>query len=232
MKKQKEENNYILLDNKNKLRKLENFYVNATFDNINELVELKKTQVVEKLQEFQDKYVKIHEDKYGNETPVVNPYLISTYFFKSINPLSSKIPTYNAERLSIVWDLYMYLIEQVNMNIAPFQPSLSHFAKFAGITLNTLNAYKNSGDEDMIIVCEKIYDECFNSNMSLAQNKIFNERTTLSRMKIENKVVEQVQPQVKVNVNTKVDLNEINKRLEEIKKFNVKVVELDKKRKK
>lgn len=225
MKKQKEENNYIMFNNKNKLRELENFYVNATFDNLNELVELKKNEIVQKIE-------KIQEENENSEQFKTNPYLISTYFFKSINPLSSKIPAYNAERLSIVWDLYMYLIEQVNINLATFQPSLSHFAKFAGITLNTLNAYKNSGDEDMITVCEKIYDECFNGNMSLAQNKIFNERTTLSRMKIENKVVEQTQPQVKVNVNTKVNLDEINKRLEELKKFNVKVVELDKKRKK
>lgn len=50
-------------------------------------------------------------------------------------------------------------------------------------------------------------------------------------MKIENQVVEKVQPTVRVNVDTKVDLNEINKRLEEIKKFNGKIIDLDREKK-
>lgn len=231
MKKIEENNNYIMLDNKNKIRELQNFYVNAEIENLPQIIEEKKNDIVSKLDEFQNKYVQINFDKYGNETKVVNPYLISTYFFKSINPISSKIPRYSAEKLSIVWDFYMYLIEQVNMNIAPFQPSLTHFAKFAGISLSTINSYKNCGDEDMMNLCDKIYDECFNGNMSLAQTGTLREKSTMSRMKIENQVVEKTQPTVRVNVDTKVDLNEINKRLEEIKNFNKKIVELDKKRK-
>ena len=231
MSKLKEENNYIMLDNKNKVRELQNFYVNGQIDNLPTIVESKKKDIVNELVDFQNKYVQVKYDKYGNEEKIVNPYLISTYFFKTINPLSSKIPKYNAEKLSIVWDLYMYLVEQVNMEIAPFQPTLTHFAKFAGISLSTINSYKNCGDEDMMILCEKIYDECFNGNMSLAQTGNLREKSTMSRMKIENQVVEQPKPNVNVNVSTKVDLNEINKRLEEIKNFNKKVVELDNKKK-
>ena len=231
MKKIKEDNNYIMLDNKNKIRDLQNFYVNAEIENLPQIVEEKKEEIVNKLDEFQNKYVQIKVDRFGNEEKIINPYLISTYFFKTINPLSSKIPTYSAEKLAIVWDLYMYLIEQVNMNIAPFQPTLTHFAKFAGISLTTINSYKNCGDEDMMNLCEKIYDECFNGNMSLAQMGTLREKSTMSRMKIENQVVEKVQPTVRVNMEAKVDLNEINKRLEEIKNFNKKVIELDKNKK-
>ena len=226
----KEENNYIMLENKNKIRKLEKFYVDGQLDNLPTLVEKKKNELISKIDEFQNKYVQINVDKFGNETKIVNPYLISTYFFKSINPISSKNPQYSAEKLSIVWDLYMYLIEQVNMNIGIFQPSLSHFAKFAGISMSTLASYKNSGDEDMMILCDKIYDECFNGNISLAQTGQLREKSTITRMKIENQVVEKVNPNVNVNVETKVDLDEINKRLEEIKKFNSKIVEIDKRR--
>lgn len=229
--KTKENNNYIMLDNKNKIRELQNFYVNAEFENLPQIVENKKNELVDKLTEFQNNYVQIKVDRNGNEEKIVNPYLISTYFFKTINPLSSKMPIYSAEKLAIVWDLYMYLIEQVNMNIAPFQPSLTHFAKFAGISLSTINSYKNCGDEDMMNLCEKIYDECFNGNMSLAQTGNLREKSTMSRMKIENQVVEKVQPTVRVNVDTKVNLDEINKRLEEIKNFNKKVIELDKNKK-
>jgi len=231
MRKSKEENNYIMMENKNQVRELQNFYVNGQIDNLPTIVEAKKQELVNKLTEFQENYVKTNLDKYGNPIKVVNPYLVSTYFFKTINPISSKIPKYNAEKLSIVWDLYMYLIEQVNMEIAPFQPTLSHFAKFAGISLTTMANYKTCGDEDMMILCEKIYDECFNGNMSLAQTGNLSEKSTISRMKIENQVVEQPKPNVNVTVSTKVDLNEINKRLEEIKKFNKKIVELDKKKK-
>ena len=231
MRKSKEENNYIMMENKNQVRELQNFYVNGQIDNLPTIVEAKKKEIVNKLTEFQENYVKTISDKYGNPIKVVNPYLVSTYFFKTINPISSKIPKYNAEKLSIVWDLYMYLVEQVNMEITPFQPTLSHFAKFAGISLATIANYKTCGDEDMMILCEKIYDECFNGNMSLAQTGNLSEKSTISRMKIENQVVEQPKPNVNVTVSTKVDLNEINKRLEEIKKFNKKVVELDKKKK-
>ena len=231
MRKSKEENNYIMMENKNQVRELQNFYVNGQIDNLPTIVEAKKKEIVDKLTEFQENYVKTISDKYGNPIKIVNPYLVSTYFFKTINPISSKIPKYNAEKLSIVWDLYMYLVEQVNMEITPFQPTLSHFAKFAGISLTTIANYKTCGDEDMMILCEKIYDECFNGNMSLAQTGNLSEKSTISRMKIENQVVEQPKPNVNVTVSTKVDLNEINKRLEEIKKFNKKVVELDKKKK-
>lgn len=228
----KQTNKEIQKKNQNDLRVLEEFYVNGKVDNMLELVEERKKEVVNEIILFQEKYVKTRIDKYGNEEKIVNPYLISTYFFKSINPLYSKNPTYNAEKLSIVWELYMYLVEQVNMQIAPFQPTLTHFAKFAGISLQTLTNYRNSGDEDMMNVCEKIYDECFNGNVSLAQTGLLKEKTTMSRMKIENQVVEKAQPQVSVNLEANVDLNEINKRLEEIKKFNTKVIELDKKKEK
>lgn len=225
----KERNKEIQLENKKKVRDLQKFYVDAQLDDMEILVEAKKNEIVSKLDEFQKKYVEIKYDKYGNKEKMVNPYLISTYFFKSINPLTSKIPTYSAEKLSIVWNLYMYLIEQVNMNIVPFQPTLTHFAKFSGISLSTLSNYKNNGDEDMMNLCEKIYDECFNGNVSLAQTGNLNEKSTMSRMKIENQVQEKITPQVRFNVETKVDLDEINKRLEEIKKFNKKVSSLEKK---
>lgn len=219
----KEQNDYIKLENKNNLTKLENFYVNAQFDNLPEVVEEKKKDIVDKLSEFQKKYVQINEDRQGNKYKIVNPYLISTYFFKSINPLSNTEPIYNSEKLAIVWDLYMYLVEQVNMNIDTFNPTLSHFAKFAGISLNTLRNYRNSGDKQMCILLDKIYDETMDSNFTLAQNARLKEKTTALRLKIENEIVEQpVQKQV-VNINANLDLDKINSRITELANFNKKV---------
>ena len=83
MSKLKEENNYIMLDNKNKVRELQNFYVNGQIDNLPTIVESKKKKIVNELVDFQNKYVQVKYDKYGNEEKIVNPYLISTYFFKT-----------------------------------------------------------------------------------------------------------------------------------------------------
>lgn len=219
----KEDNKFIQIKNKNEIIDLENFCVNAQINEmLPQIVEERKNEVVNQLVEFQEKYIQIKYDRYGNKTKIVNPYLISTYFFKSINPLSNIEPAYSSEKLAIVWDIYMYLIEQVNMNIATFQPTLTHFAKFAGISLNTLKNYKNMGDPQMSILIDKIYDETMDSNLTLAQNKKLTEKSTQFRLKVENEVVEKVQPKVSVNVNTKLDLDRINGRLNELISFNQK----------
>ena len=44
------------------------------------------------MEEFNKNNIEEKVDKFGNVTKIVNPYLISTYFFKSINPLTSKTP--------------------------------------------------------------------------------------------------------------------------------------------
>lgn len=219
----KEQKDYAKLEKRNNLVQLENFYVNAQFNNLPEVVEHKKEEIVDKLTEFQENYVTINEDRQGNKYKIVNPYLVSTYFFKSINPLSNIEPVYNSEKLAIVWDLYMYLVEQVNMNIDTFNPTLSHFAKFAGISLTTLRNYRNSGDKQMCILLDKIYDETMDSNFTLAQNARLKEKTTALRLKIENEIVEQpVQKQV-VNINANLDLDKINSRITELANFNKKV---------
>lgn len=221
----RENNDYIMLNNKNSVKDLEKFYVNSTIDteNLKLLVEEKKEEIVNKLVEFQNKYVDIKLDKYGNETKNVNPYLISTYFFKSVNPLANTEPIYSSEKLAIVWDIYMYLIEQVNINIAPFQPTLTHFAKFAGLSLNTLRSYRNNGDREMQILIDKIYDETMDSNLTLAQNKKLNEKTTQFRLKVENEVVEKATPNINYNVSAKIDLNKVNQRINEIIGLNQKM---------
>ena len=216
----KEDNAYIMLNNKNEVVKLENFYVNSQMEGLNELVEQRKTEIVDKLTEFQQNYVQHKYDKYGNDEKIVNPYLISTYFFKSINPLSNTEPAYSSEKLAIVWDIYMYLIEQVNMNVAPFQPTLTHFAKFAGISLSTLRNYRNNGDYQMSILIDKIYDETMDSNLTLAQNNKLKENSTKFRLKVENEVIEKPTPKVNVNVSAKLDLDKINNRLDELTNLN------------
>jgi hypothetical protein len=207
-----EQNKYIRLGNKQKVVDLEKFYVNATMDNLNEIVEQKKNEIINKI-----------SDKEALEkVDIHNPYLVSMYFFKSINPLSNAEPEYSSEKLSIVWQLYMYLVEQVNLQVTRFQPTLTHFCKFAGISLSTLRNYKNSSDLQMRTLVDKIYDETFDSNMLLAQYDMLNGRSTQFRMKSENEVQEKPRTNVNININEELDLSNINKKLAKYREFSSK----------
>lgn len=218
-----EDNRDIRLQNKNELVELQNFYVNATIDNLPKLVIERKEEIVNKLVKFQETRMIKTEDEDGIpkiiEKPI-NPYLVSTYFFKSINPLSNVEPEYSSEKLSIVWELYMYLVGEVNMSISPFTPTLSHFSKFAGISLSTLRNYRNSPENGMKILCSKIYDECFDSNVNLAQNKMLSEKSTIYRMKSENEVSEKTQPTVNISYKVEdINMADINTRINDYKNF-------------
>ena len=84
----------------------------------------------------------------------------------------------------------------------------------------------------MQIIANKIFDETFDSNVLLAQNKILSNRSTELRVKVENEVQEKPQVKVNVNVNQEVDLGQISARLDEISNFSkaknkMKQVEVD-----
>ena len=85
----KEENNYIMLENKNKIRKLEKFYVDGQLDNLPTLVEKKKNDLISKIDEFQNKYVQINVDKFGNETTIFT-YIGHADFRKNNNKIEVK----------------------------------------------------------------------------------------------------------------------------------------------
>lgn len=214
---------FLELEKKNEVVALEKFCVSATLDNLDDLMLQKEQELVNKLQEYQKLMTVEIKNDYGEVIDTIrkdyNPYLVSTFFFKSINPLSNIEPQYSSEKLAAVWSLYMHFIEQVNINVGPFQPTLSHFAKFAGISTYTLKSYRNSADIQMQTIANKIFDETFDSNVLLAQNKILSNRSTELRVKVENEVQEKPQVKVNVNVNQEVDLNQISARLNEISNF-------------
>lgn len=213
----------LQMQQKNEVVELEKFCVNATLDNLDELLLQKEEELVSKIEKYRQMTVVEIKNSDGEVVDRIykdyNPYLVSTFFFKSINPLSNIEPQYSSEKLSAVWNIYMYLIEQVNINIGPFQPTLSHFAKFAGISTYTLKSYRNSSDLQMQTIANKIFDETFDSNVLLAQNKILSNRSTELRVKVENEVQEKPQVKVNVNVNQEVDLGQISARLSEISNF-------------
>lgn len=198
------------LEKKNQLIDVEQFYVNGQLENLDHLIELKKNELIDKMIKYQTELSPERQ---------ANPYLISTYFFKTINPLTSQEPAYSPEKLAIVWDLYMYLIEQVNANIGVFQPTITHFCKFAGITMSTFKMYKVRGTYEMQVLINKICDETFNSNVLLAQTNRLSNRSTELRVKVENEVQEKPQVHVNVNVNEEIDLDSIASRINELSSF-------------
>lgn len=214
---------FLELEKKNEVIELEKFCANATLDNLDDLMMQKEQELILKIEDYQKLMTIEIKNSDGEVIDTIrkdyNPYLVSTYFFKSINPLSNIEPMYSSEKLAAVWGIYMNMIELVNIYIGPFQPTLSHFAKFAGISTYTLKSYRNSSDLQMQTIANKIFDETFDSNVLLAQNKILSNRSTELRVKVENEVQEKPQVKVNVNVNQEVDLGQISARLNEISNF-------------
>lgn len=217
------EREYKKLENKNELINLEQFYVNGKLENLEQLVEMKKKELVKKLEDYQEIMKQPIYNDNGELIDTVqkayNPYLVSTYFFKTINPLTNIEPEYSSEKLAIVWNLYMYLIEQVNINIGVLQPTISHFCRFAGISVSKFKTWKNRGTLEMQTLLNKISDETFNGNVALAQNRMLSDRSTALRVKVENEVQEKPQVHVNVNVNEDIDLDSIASRLHELSNF-------------
>ena len=206
-------NNEVRIENKRQLRELEKMYVDGVIDNLDDIVAKKKDELVLQLQNF---YQKMEE-----RPNLRSPMIINSYFFKSINPMSNCEPKYTAEKLGIVWDLYNHILCEVNMEIGEILPTLSNFCRFAGITLTTFKSYKNSPDEGMRVVVEKISDLCFDTQVTMAQIGAVKERSTIYRMKAEQERVEKETPAIHIHQEN-VDLGEIANRLKEIKQFNSK----------
>ena len=199
---------------RNDLRTLESMYVNSKIDNLEEVVEEKKNELAGKLIEYK---IKVQDGTFDGSN--LNPLVIQSYFFKSITPIQSREPEYNAEKLGIVFELYSEIITEVNMQLGEFLPTISGFCTFAGITTATYKNYRKSSDIDMRTVCEKISDYCFDSNISLAQKGKLSEKSTIYRMKVEQDKSEKAEPQIHIHAND-LDLGMVKDRLKELEDFN------------
>lgn len=218
-----EQNLEIMQNNQNNLRDLEQFYNESKVDNILGKLEERKEKMCTEIQLYAEKHTKPckwNKDGEPIEFSVnVNPLVINNYFFKSIVPLGSVEPMYNAEKLALAFDYYCYILSEVNDKIGNFPSSLTSFCKLCGITLSTLRSYKNSSDLNMRIITEKIYDQIGDNNITMSQLGITKERTTIFRLKSENEMVEKEQPRVNINIVDKPDMEQIQERLDKYRIF-------------
>lgn len=216
----KEYNEQVRIENKQAVRVIEKEYIDNVLGGLEKAVEEKRKEIEDKLVKYLEKNKTKEYTKDGTpyEVPNKNPIVIQKYFFQSINPLVNVEPKYSAEKLGIVWQLYEEMVGLISAKIGVIVPSLSSFCSFAGIRLSTFKQYKQSVDEDMRIVVEKIEDGCFDSNLTLAQLGYIKERSTVYRMKSEQERVEKEMPAIHIH-NEGVNLMDINKRLNELKGF-------------
>ena len=94
----------------NEMRDLEQFYTEGKVDNMLSKIEEKKQELIEDMVNYAANHTKPCKwDKDG--CPIdykveMNPLVINNYFFKSIIPIQSQEPQYNAEKLALVFDYY------------------------------------------------------------------------------------------------------------------------------
>ena len=211
---------------KREIVELEKFYVNSELANLDEIVEERKKEITDKLIKYRDSHTEIKYDRNNNPVEYINvtPYTMSNYFFRSVTALQNIEPKYSGEQLAILWDLYCYMVEQVNEHIGTFTPTLTHFARFIGTTAGNLKKMKSSPDEGIKLMAEKIYDACYDNGVYMAQMGEHNSRATIYRMKSELERVEKETPQETIHT-VQIDLDSINKRIKEVNSFNGKVID-------
>lgn len=219
----KQTNKEIQKKNQNELRRLEEFYTTGKVEDMLDTIEEKKKELVADMINYAETHrVPVKWDEDGNPTAYrlqMNPLVINNYYFKSIIPIGSQEPMYNAEKLAMVYDYYCDILTNINDKIGYFPSSLTSFCKLAGITLSTLKSYKTSNDLSMRVIAEKIYDQIGDENITMAQMDIVKERSTLFKLKSQNEMVEKQQPNVNINITEKPDMEKIEARLEKYKVF-------------
>lgn len=148
----------------------------------------------------------------------VNPIIITNTFFKPIVPFNTN-PTYNSKDLSDIYTYYQELLTIINDEIGAFPSSLTLFCRFIGVTLESFKDLRNSEDENMRIVVQKIIDDVDEANISMAQTGTAKERTTLFKLKAQNEMVEKTTPKVNVSIKANIDDSRIKGNILEYQEF-------------
>lgn len=184
-----------------------------------------KDKVNELVTNFANHFVETKYDRNGNETKIANPMAIKSWFFKIFEDKFENNPIYNIDQMNMFFFAFQYIIEQVNLYIVPFAPDIKDFCRMINITNEELINYRDNMGKEMKTIVEKLYDFCRDGNLSLAQNKIFNSNITTLKAKSELEIREKKEPNVNLNVSTKVPLELINDRLKAIRNFETKAIE-------
>lgn len=201
---------------KKELVKAEKSLTDYTIDNLTTDLELRKSNIVEKIDDFIDKNMYLDDkNKLRMNIKGSSSLVISEFFFKPVVPVVGVEPKYNAEKMSLVFDIYRETVSEINIRIGKFIPNKSHFCRFAGITTQTYNNYMKSNDENLQNVMLMIDDYMLDANLTSSQNREVDNVTTIYRTKVEQNKQEQPVQQTVVLADT-VDINMIQKRIKKL----------------
>ena len=184
-------------------------------------IEVAKKKSNEEITKYVGKHTKKVFDRQGNaiDTYVdINPILISNTFFKSLVPLDAN-PTYSAQELSKLYQYYEYLLTKINDEIGDFPSSLTLFCKMIGISLKQFQEMRNSQDDSLANVVEKIYNDIEEFNISMAQIGKLKERTTLFKLKSQNEMEEKITPRVNINIKKEISEDKIKGNIDAYSSF-------------
>jgi hypothetical protein len=221
--KTKENNTIIRKQNQSDLRKLEQDFVDTKIEKMQSYLEERKAEITNELIEFGKSHmVATKWDKEGIPIEygvMLKPPVINNYFFKSVCPIGSVEPIYNAEKLALVFEYYNYILSEINEKLGDYPSSLTSFCKLAGITTNTLRNLRASDDLNMRIIVDKIYDQVGDDNITMGQLGITKERSTLFKLRSQNEITEAERPSVNINITEKVDKNAIESKISKYSSF-------------
>jgi len=219
----KTNNRLIKKENQNVLRRLEQDFVDAKIDQMQNYIEQRKEEITQELLKFGESHrqpTKWDKDGCPIEFGVMlKPVVINNYFFKSVCSIGSVEPIYNAEKLSLVFEYYNYILAEINDKLGDYPSSLTSFCKLAGITTNTLRNWRMSDDLNMRIIVDKIYDQVGDDNITMGQLGITKERTTMFKLRSQNEVTEAERPNVNINITEKIDKDAIENKINKYSKF-------------
>lgn len=132
-------------------------------------------------------------------------------------------PVYNARELSIVFDYYQDMVQNLILSGIPFIPSRQNFSAFAGINASTFDAgYLKSNDLEKAKIAQTIEDYFIECNWSGAKRNKLNSYAVEKYNKLQGIGGGYIEPKINLEIkqsNISIDSPEAMKeKLEELKK--------------
>lgn len=165
-----------------------------------------------RLEEFAEELTTLAEKSVGQNISTIEMLNL----IKKPNFVVGKTPIYNAEEMSLLFEAYQFIINELN-KVKKITPSIWSFCRLAGITSQQFRAYQRSDDKNMRDSTQAIIDYVADINYQLSQHKEIDNITTIHLGKSTLGIVEQNAPQVIANVNV-VSVDEAKDKLERLKR--------------
>ena len=122
-------------------------------------IKKRRKQFAVELSEYMDK--NSFDGNYMQEPDKIPLFdLIENVFKPIIKVAGAYSPAYTADELALAFDFYVECVKKLN-EISAYTPKIEDFCRMINISKSAFNRYqRNSSDENMRELCEKIQDYC------------------------------------------------------------------------